>query len=490
TTTGTTGTGTTGTGTTGTGTTPAPTPTPTPTPAPIPVPAEPTSPVRIGLGRFQTGATITAPGGIYVVADGVVQWQAPVGTPVQVSLSGNQIQVAGVSKSFAGPVRLVPVLPATTTTSAGSTTYDPSVMPPGSTTPFVPPQFAAPANYLSYNKVNYRDEIDIVAVGTANGPRFSVVNEVNLEEYLLGVVPSESPSGWPIEALKAQAVASRTYARKHLGQYADEGFDIVATDSSQVYRGLSAETLSTNQAVAATMGQVVTYNGQIISAFFFASSGGHTENNEIIWTGGTPSPYLRGVEDYDNQPGNPNYSWHIPFSVDQFTAKVKAAGYNVGQVILAMASGDIGVSGRPSFWRIVGQTTSAVVSGNELRNILGLKSSPFSIDVQPGGTGPNLHTYASTDTVKVVGAGGTVTGRTVSGTKVLGASGVATTVTTGVTTRGQDQTVAGGFTVNGGGNGHAIGMSQWGAYGMALQGKTYVEILTHYYTGTKVEIVK
>jgi stage II sporulation protein D len=134
-------------------------------------------------------------------------------------------------------------------------------------------------------------ELRVTAFGTVRA-----INWVGLERYLLGVVPAElGPEVWPeLEALKAQAVAARTYAWRNMGQFADEGFDQCATPRCQVYHGATAEHPLSDRAVAATRGEVLVWEGRPINAYFTATCGGHTENVESVFIGET-APYLRGV---------------------------------------------------------------------------------------------------------------------------------------------------------------------------------------------------
>ncbi|CAA9493863.1 MAG: SpoIID, partial [uncultured Solirubrobacteraceae bacterium] len=121
-----------------------------------------------------------------------------------------------------------------------------------------------------------------------------------------GVVAWESPSSWPIEALKAQAVAARTYAITT--SKGGDGWDQYADTRSQVYGGISAETPTTDAAVGATSGHVVTYRGAPVVTYFFSTSGGRTEDVENVWPGASPSPWLRSVEDpFDTS--SPRHRW-------------------------------------------------------------------------------------------------------------------------------------------------------------------------------------
>src|SRR6266705_227237 len=146
---------------------------------------------------------------------------------------------------------------------------------------------------VRFGEKPYRGRIEVFA-----NPRgaLTVVNVIGLEDYVKGVVPNElSPGGFPaIEALKAQAIAARTYALKNRGQFASEGFDLLPTARSQVYRGLTSETSLTSRAVDETRGLIATYNGEPINALYTSTCGGRTEDSENIFNEAVP--YLRGRE--------------------------------------------------------------------------------------------------------------------------------------------------------------------------------------------------
>jgi stage II sporulation protein D len=158
------------------------------------------------------------------------------------------------------------------------------------------------------NKGVYRDVIEY-RPGLSGG--VTAVNRVELENYVRGVVPNESPGSWPIEALKAQAVAARSYA---LGTgTGNPVFDHYDTVASQVYGGYSSEQAKTNRAVARTRGEVLRYGGKVIVAYFHSTSGGYTENNENIFAGSTPLPYIRGVPDRWDKT-SPYHHWKLGYS--------------------------------------------------------------------------------------------------------------------------------------------------------------------------------
>lgn len=456
------------------------TPAPTNTAPAQPPPAVPTpiaGAIRIGLSKGLAAAEITAPGGIYVIGDGAMQAQLAPGEAVKLTLEAGKIGVGGLAAKFS-TVRLVPVAPAQTgTVTPGA---------PGLSAPLpvatVPPK---PSNPITFKGKIYRGEIQAV-VAPVSG-KLSVVNVVNLDEYLLGVVPEEVSYTWPLESIKAQAVAARTYALGNLGKRKDDGYDLVSDTGDQFYGGIASERLQTSQAVVATRDQVLTYGGKIISAMYHSSSGGHTENNEIIYAS-VPVAYLRGVKDYDDVPGNRYYSWVYTYTVEEFTQSLKGEGFDVGTVLAVAAVGaQESASGRPRQYTVTGLSGTKTLTGGQMRSALTLPSNPRTVTVQPGGFTPTVKSYTESQTVAVMGAGGVVQQRTAGGAAAVAAGKTPVAVAGSVSAMGAKTNQPSGITVSGGGHGHAVGMSQWGAYGMALLGKSYVEILTHYYTGTKLE---
>ena len=158
--------------------------------------------------------------------------------------------------------------------------------------------------------------------------KLTVINDVNMEDYLKGVVPSEMPSSWEIEALKAQAVAARSYALANLGKRASLGFDLKDTPEDQAYGGATAETARTNHAVDETSGLVLTYNYKVVSAFYSASAGGHTVNSKQVW--GSDLPYIRAVPSFDD---NVKKNGH-GIGMSQYGANNLAKkGYNAYQIL-------------------------------------------------------------------------------------------------------------------------------------------------------------
>jgi stage II sporulation protein D len=199
----------------------------------------------------------------------------------------------------------------------------------------------------------------------------NAVNAVDLESYVRGVVPKESPASWPPEALKAQAVAARSYAIADALHGA--GYDQFDDSRSQVYGGVGAEAAKSNQAVDATAGQVVMYAGKIAQTFFFSTSGGHTENNEFSSLGfGQPAiPYLRGVDDpYEAEAGSAYEHWKRKFTAARMRSALSGLGLK-GR-LRKVAVKQRGSSPRIVRAKLVGSGGVTAVTGPQLASALGL----------------------------------------------------------------------------------------------------------------------
>ncbi len=252
----------------------------------------------------------------------------------------------------------------------------------------------------------------------------NTIEEILLEEYLIGVLAGEMPVSFPLEALKAQAVASRTYVL-YQKEHNNKEYDVLTTTSHQVYKEDTllknswAEDYDRNiakikEALASTEGEIMTYNGEIIDALFFSTAPGYTENSEDVFS--SSLPYLRSVESlWDKQA--PNYESTKQFSLDEFK---NLLGLETCSNILV---GETSQTGRIKTLII----DNVTIKSNEIRNKLGLRSTYFDYDIV-------------------------------------------------------DNTII--FTTYG--YGHGVGMSQYGAKYMALEGYNYEEILKHYYTDIKI----
>ncbi len=285
----------------------------------------------------------------------------------------------------------------------------------------------------------------------------TVVNLVNVEEYLYAVVPSEVPSSWPKAILEAQAIAARTYTFANLGRFEARGFDLLPTVASQVYNGVQSETGSVREAVDSTGGLILTYQSKPIGAFYYDNCGGYTESSQSVW--GFPSPYLQAVPDKLLPPRNdplapaelytwlkdrpeahsnhPKYSarsayrWSHWISREEIETRLKLAP-NIGS-ILSLSVIERSSSGRAAQVLIKGTKGEKLLKGDSIRSIGGLRSNLFVVQPKLGADG--LPEY---------------------------------------------------FAFTGGGWGHGVGMAQSGAAGMAAAGYSYSDILAHYYPGAEL----
>ncbi len=215
--------------------------------------------------------------------------------------------------------------------------------------------------------------------------RILPVNVLPIEDYLKGVVPAEMPPYWGVEALKAQAIAARTFAIRKLGQGGD--FDLRASESDQAYSGLTDQREESNAAVDGTRGQVLTYQGQLITAFYMASDGGHTESSEFRFVGWDNGPqlrshlgYLTGISDaFDRGP-----SWQVgPFTASGAATVLRDNGRDIGDRLLGIDVLQKDPSGRLVGVRVRGSSKSVEISGPTLRAWFGLPDT--LVDIVGGG---------------------------------------------------------------------------------------------------------
>jgi SpoIID/LytB domain protein len=242
--------------------------------------------------------------------------------------------------------------------------------------------FSGPLVFTSQSPLVFKRAYRGTFTITSDGKQLTLINTVPLEQYLYAVVPSEMPKTWSAEALKAQAVAARSYA---LAQRKTTGpFDVYPDTRSQVYGGVSAEAPTATSAVDATAGQVLTYNGKIATTYFFSTSGGRTAASTDVWKG-SPIPYLVSVADpYDT--ASPYHNWG-PFS---FTSAKLADALKVKGRLVDVQTTD-NASDRVDMLRAIGAGGEKDFTGDEIRTQLGLRSTWFivgvlSLDPQPATT--------------------------------------------------------------------------------------------------------
>jgi len=334
---------------------------------------------------------------------------------------------------------------------------------------------AAPGGLVPLGAAQYRGRLRVVPMGD----RLQAVNYIGLENYLPSVVGSEMPAKWPLAALKAQAIAARTYAmaQRRPGQL----FDLQATVASQVYKGVGAETTSTRQAVAQTNGQVLLYRGRLIDAVFHSCSGGSTENSGEIWN--RQLPYLTSVPDFDQV--SPVRNWRKSFEPQELRrAFVEIDGVTAIEPLVTSTSGRIRQA------RVTGPGGQLVLSGAELRRRLGLRSTlvRFQLLAPAQPQAMALAVAPASYAVEPATAELAPAPRPSPGFRfrlpapppplppVAGLSGSVRPA------------AAPTLMAIGHGFGHGVGMSQWGAYGMALRGKSHAEILRHYYQGAELAL--
>lgn len=253
-----------------------------------------------------------------------------------------------------------------------------------------------------------------------------VVNTIDLEDYVLGVVPAEMNATWALEVLKVQAVAARTYVlyRQMLRSHLE--YDVVATVQDQVYRGRAGVNSRVQQAVDSTRGLAVTIEGRPILAAFSSTAAGPTEDASNVWS--TDVPYLKGVEcPFDRQ--SPYYQWTTAFPLAALEHKLTEAGVAVG-TIATMTPYSYSRAGRVRQIRILHSRGELLLKGEDLRRLVGYRVIP-----------------STRFTILSVGKEVKMTGH---------------------------------------GSGHAVGLCQWGAKELAELGYSFTTILNYYYPGTVI----
>ena len=212
----------------------------------------------------------------------------------------------------------------------------------------------------------YRGSIEV----RVDGAGVTAINELDMDSYIRGVVAGEMPSSWPLEALKVQAVAARTYAlatRKTSGV-----FDQYPDTRSQVYRGVIGESVRSDAAVRATAGRIVTYGGEPAVTYYFSTSGGHTENVEFSFVGSLSKPWLVGVPDpYDTQ--SPYHRWTVRLSAAAVDRALGAPGSFKRLKVVQR-----GVSPRVVRAQVIGTRGTRTVTGPQVRSALGLRDTWFT----------------------------------------------------------------------------------------------------------------
>ena len=333
----------------------------------------------------------------------------------------------------------------------------------------------------------------------------TVVNMVDIEDYVQGVVPYEMSNSWPLEALKAQAMCARTYGLSMVNKHSAHGFDLCTEMDCQVYRGRRATNANSDRAVTETRGMFVTHtNGtRLCETFYVSSHGGASENSENIWT--ATRSYLKGVMDpYEANviPRISGYNWTRTISQTQVTANVRRTHPTAATIASIWVSQYTPTGNVLSITlRDVNNRDYTYSRRAGLQSALGvdaIRSHRFNIGStvwQPGGnifvnSPATMITQASQ--YSVVDAAGNVV--SVAGTGMMAIDGASQTRAVqgggaGITSGTPTGPVNGNFTIAGTGWGHNVGMSQWGAFSQAhYYGRTAEQIIQFYFTG--ITIVK
>jgi stage II sporulation protein D len=279
-------------------------------------------------------------------------------------------------------------------------------------------------NLIFINDRTFRGEILLIR---ENNGMLTAVNRIALEDYIRGILYHEASHYWPMEALKAQAIVSRTYAVYSMQQNKLKAFDVTNDVYSQVYGGSKSERFRTNEAVDETVGRVIMFGGKVIPAFFHATCGGHTEDASLLWN--IDIPPLKGVV-CGFCKNSPHFNWHGVIFTGDIRQALVDAGYHIGVIKNIIPTGK-DASGRIKNLLIINQKHDLFISAKDFRNIIGpdlIRSTNFTVSV------------VGTDAV-----------------------------------------------FEGVGWGHGVGLCQWGAYFMAKNSSTAEEIIKYYYPRADVK---
>ncbi|MCL1809506.1 MAG: SpoIID/LytB domain-containing protein [Clostridiales bacterium] len=346
---------------------------------------------------------------------------------------------------------------------------------------------------VKFNGKPYRGALCFYPLG--NGT-MNVVNYIELEDYLYGVINSEMGHGSPMEALKAQAVAARSFATGNLGKHKEDGFDFCTGIHCQVYEGYAGEYENTSRAVDETAGLALTYGGKPAAGYFFKNSGGHTQSGTEVWGG--DAPWLVGIADEYS----PDYAWSYSVTFHEIRSKLEMAGYYVGNVQSVSIKGR-NSAGAASALEIKGASGTATLVGENVRVVFGsgnVKSMMFHLggseNTQPSGilSNPALSDGKATvfpginDGICMMGADMSINKKKLSDLYVFSAgSSIKLAADKQVETQKLESVSEGPVVFNGSGYGHGVGMPQDSAIAMAEQGFTFEEILKYYFKGIKIQ---
>lgn len=397
-------------------------------------------------------------------------------------------------------------------TSAQITATGESVMIAGHS--FMMPVRITGAGFLKFNGKTYRGAFLITQRG-------GLLNVLDVEQYVCGVLPAEVGASWHMQALRAQAICARTYVLKQSMNRQDKGYDVVDTDADQVYKGQGVETARTNQAAASTTGEILTYGNDIAYTYFHSDSGGHTADISDVW--GQNLPYLVGVPEAVSYK-SPVSSWSAKIPASKIQAAItRVTGTDIGPISEIQVS-EVDQGGRAIRMTFIGSKGSKTIRASQFRTAVDPRTLKSTMFTPSGGAFSASDTLTPSGLVSRQPSRASSTGMTFEeeqGIARMTAEGVFTTTElidmltnpakrkayyqTGLSrsSRGKAQPAkpknkygysieksGSDFVFYGRGWGHGVGMSQWGAMAMAEQGWTAEKILEHYYPGTAIRKFK
>lgn len=277
--------------------------------------------------------------------------------------------------------------------------------------------------YIYINNRLYRGVVSIILKDTT---RFLAVNELDLENYLRGILCNEIAPWWPLDALKAQAVVARTYALYQRQFTKKKDFDLTNDIYSQVYGGKTSEKWRSNRAIDLTKGEILTFKGNLFPAYYHATCGGHTEDASMLWKDDLEP--LKGVI-CGFCAGLPHFSWQAEISLEEIKSKLLAKGFKIDRLDqIGIVS--LNPSGRINELEIKSADNSLIISAKDFRQALSpnvIRSTNFTLKI-------------NSDKVYFTGLGW----------------------------------------------GHGVGLCQWGMYKLAKSGKNYKEIMEYYYPQSEI----
>jgi stage II sporulation protein D len=350
---------------------------------------------------------------------------------------------------------------------------------------------------FSGQKYRYRGDIEIDI--DKEHRKLNVINIIGIEEYLYGVLKKEISPRWPAGVLKAQAVAARTFAIFNMNKYIDKGYNICASTNSQAYGGVNHEDPLTNKAVDETRGVIMTYKGKPINAVYHSDSGGYTEDSENVW--GNFLPYLRSVKSkFEEKVFPPYHTWTCSIDEKNLTKKLQKQGYTINSVV-SIEPINKSETGRISELAFFTDNNEVInMKANNFRNLIGadlIRSTLFSIKV----IGKEINIAKDTEDKKEIEdkeEQRESTKEILEQKKDWTIKELLELMKKNKEKREKEKVekipkveivksnAPLTFIFSGSGNGHGVGMSQWGAYGMALQGSGYQDILKYYYQGINI----